>query len=54
MQKENGNGTEEDLTEDVTKYGEYVCSQFHWLPIEKQKRRAGKMENISKKEENRR
>ena len=27
MQKENGNGTEDDLTEDVTKYGEFVSAK---------------------------
>ena len=36
--------------EDMTKYGEFVCSTFHWLPIEKQKEQAKKMERMTKKE----
>ena len=36
--------------EDTTKYGEFVCSAFHWLPIEKQKHLAEEMEDITKKE----
>ncbi len=34
--------------EDTTKYGEFVCSAYHWLPIEKQKEQVSKMENITK------
>jgi len=34
---------------DMTKYGEFVCSTFHWLPIEKQKEQAEKMAKITKK-----
>lgn len=34
--------------EDTTKYGEFVCSAYHWLPIEKQKEQANRMENITK------
>lgn len=34
--------------EDMSKYGEFVCSTFHWLPIEKQKSKAKKMVNITK------
>ncbi len=34
--------------EDMTKYGEFVCSAFHWLPIEKQKEQVEKMENRTK------
>lgn len=33
----------------VTKYGEVVCSEFEWLPIEKQKENADKLANITKK-----
>ncbi len=36
--------------EDMTKYGEFVCSTFHWLPIEKQKKVAKNMVKITKKE----
>lgn len=35
--------------EDMTKYGEFVCSTFHWLPIEKQKEQAEDMVNMTKK-----
>lgn len=33
--------------EDTTKYGEFVCSAHHWLPIEEQKDRADKLANIT-------
>ena len=36
--------------EDMTKYGEFVCSTFHWLPIEKQKEQAKRLVDITKKE----
>ena len=35
--------------EDVKKYGEFVCSAYSWLPIEKQKEQVTKMEEITKK-----
>ncbi len=35
--------------EDTTKYGEFVCSAYHWLPIEKQKDQAEEMEKMTKK-----
>lgn len=34
--------------EDMTKYGEFVCSAYHWLPLEKQKEQAEKMANMTK------
>lgn len=36
--------------EDATKYGEFVCSNYHWVPLDEQKKIAKKMENITKKE----
>ena len=33
----------------MTKYGEFVCSTFHWLPIEKQKEQAKNMANMTNK-----
>ena len=36
--------------EDMTKYGEFVCSTFHWLPIEKQKEQAKNMVKMTKKD----
>lgn len=38
--------------EDMTKYGEFVCSTFHWLPIEKQKSQAKNMAKMTKEEKN--
>lgn len=35
--------------EDTTKYGEFVSSYFAWTTIEKQKQKAKKMEEITKK-----
>jgi len=34
--------------EDMTKYGEFVCSAYHWLPVEKQKEQAKRLENITR------
>ncbi len=34
--------------EDTTKYGEFVCSNYHWLPIEKQKEQAEDLANMTK------
>ena len=34
--------------EDTTKYGEFVCSTHHWLPIEEQKQKAKKLSNITR------
>jgi len=33
--------------EDMTKYGEFVCSTYHWLPPEKQKDQVEEMENMT-------
>lgn len=35
--------------EDSTKYGEFVSSYFAWLTLEKQKKNAEKLENMTKK-----
>lgn len=40
---------EEEYGEDATKYGEFVCSNYHWLPIEKQKEQAKRLGNMTKK-----
>ena len=39
---------DEKMKETTTKYGEFICSEHHWLPIEKQKERAEKLQNITK------
>ena len=33
---------------DINKYGEFICSEYNWLPIEKQKERSKKLANITK------
>ena len=40
----------EDLEnkDNKTKYGEFVCSEFKWLPIEKQKEKVDKLDKITK------
>ena len=39
---------EEKRKEDTTKYGEFVPSTHHWLPIEQQKKKAEELANITK------
>ena len=39
---------EENNNDNVTKYGEFVCSQFEWLPIDKQKEKTNKMNEMTK------
>ena len=39
---------EKENVEDTTKYGEFVCSLDKWLPIEKQKKKAKQLANITK------
>ncbi len=34
--------------EDTTKYGEFVSSYFAWLTLDRQKKTANKLENITK------
>lgn len=36
------------LKDDATKYGEFVCSCYKWLPIEEQKRQSEHLENVTK------
>ena len=43
-----------DKDKNLEKYGEMVCTSFHWLPIDEQKKKAKKLKtltSISKKEE---
>ena len=37
-----------DKKENTTKYGEQVCSEFAWLPIDKQKENAKRFNKITK------
>ena len=39
--------------DNVTKYGEFVCTTHGWLPIDKQKEEAERLENITKNEKDR-
>lgn len=39
----------EDKKENTTKYGEQVCSEFSWIPLDKQKENAEKMAEMTKK-----
>lgn len=34
--------------ENTTEYGEFVCSEYNWLPLEEQKKQAKKMANVTK------
>ena len=34
--------------ENTTKYGEFVCTEHHWLPLDKQKEKALKMAEMTK------
>ena len=36
----------------VTKYGEFVCTFDEWLPLDKQKENAEKLENITNDKDN--
>lgn len=38
--------------EEVTKYGENVCTSFGWLPPEKQKEKAEKLAKMTNKKQN--
>lgn len=40
---------EKTKKENTSKYGEFVCSEYHWLPIEKQKEQAERLNKITKK-----
>lgn len=38
--------------ENITMYGEQVCSEFAWLPLDKQKEQADRLNEITKKDSN--
>lgn len=40
--------------EDTTKFGEFICTEYQWLPLEKQKEQAKKMANMTKKKKEKR
>lgn len=37
--------------ENVTKYGEQVCTEFAWLPLDKQKENAKRFDKITRKKD---
>lgn len=41
---------DEENFKNTTKYGEFVCSYYQWLPLEKQKEQAKKLSKITKKQ----
>ena len=42
------NKKKENNKENTTKYGEFVCTEFEWLPLDKQKEKAKKLDEITK------
>lgn len=41
----------EDKKDNITMFGEEVCSEFAWLPLDKQKENADRLANITKNKE---
>lgn len=41
----------EDKKDNTTMFGEEVCSEFAWLPLDKQKENAERLANITKNKE---
>lgn len=50
MEKDNKESSMEN--ENTTMYGEQVCSEFAWLPLDKQKEKANKLNEITKYKKN--
>ena len=42
----------DEKKDNVTLYGENVCTEFEWLPLDKQKENAEKFAKITKKKNN--
>lgn len=40
---------ENEKGENTTQYGEWLCSEFKWLPLDKQKENAERFDKITKK-----
>ena len=40
---------DEENSKNTTKYGEFVCSFYQWLPLDKQKEQAEKMCKVTKR-----
>lgn len=41
-----------EVGEDSTKYGEFISSYFAWVSLPEQKEKAEKLQNMTKKEDN--
>lgn len=41
----------EDKKDNITMFGEEVCSEFAWLPLDKQKENADRLASITKNKE---
>lgn len=54
VRREKIDKTKEEIgeIEDTTKYGEFVSSYFAWLTLDRQKKTARKLENITKEDSN--
>ena len=44
--------SKQDKKENTTKYGEEVCTEFAWLPLDKQKEKADRLDKITKQGKN--
>ncbi len=42
---------EENKNQNTTKYGEFVCSFYQWLPLDIQKKHAKDMSEMTKRED---
>lgn len=40
--------SKQDKKENTTKYGEELCTEFAWLPLDKQKEKADRLDKITK------
>ena len=49
MKEEKEDVLKQEIGEDATLYGEYVSSQFHWIPPEELKRNAKRLGDVTEK-----
>ena len=49
MNNKNNKKSKNEKLEDTTKYGEFISSFFTWQTLEKQKKRANELDNMTKK-----
>ena len=53
MEEKNDISKKFEIGEDATQYGEFVSSYFAWVPLNVQKQKVEKLENIEKDKNNR-